>query len=116
MPIVSQTEIWDTDTQMRAIIECPVKTVNMDEKRGIYQVDTGPVLFPDLSKRYERSIEAFSLAYVAFNVSHFADFVIEQPTPIIEDGKEIAWVYHYAGIRSLKAKNLVLCISDAEGE
>lgn len=115
-PIVSQTEIWDTDTQMRAIIECPVKTMNIDEQRRIYQVDTGPVLFPDLSKRYERQIEAFSLAYVAFNAPHFADFVIEQPTPIIEDGEEIASVYHYAGIRSLKAKNLVIGISDAERE
>ncbi|MBM3239801.1 hypothetical protein FJZ31_26250 [Candidatus Poribacteria bacterium] len=112
LPIVSQTEIWDANTQMRAIIECPVKTMNMDEKRCIYQVDTGPVLFPDLSKQYERKIEAFKLAYVAFNVPHFADFVIEQPTPIVEGGKEVAWVYHYSGIRSLEAKNLVLCVGE----
>ena len=112
LPIVSQTEIWDANTQMRAIIECPVKTMNIDEKRCIYQVDTGPVLFPDLSKRYERKIEAFSLAYVAFNVPHFADFVIEQPTPIVEGGKEVAWVYHYSGIQSMEAKNLVLRVGE----
>ena len=112
LPIVTQTEIWDANTQMRAIIECPVKTMNIDEKRCIYQVDTGPILFPDLSKRYERKIEALSLAYVAFNVPHFADFIIEQPTPIVEDGKEIACVYHYSGIRSLEAKNLVLCVGE----
>jgi len=112
LPIVSQTEIWDSGSKMRAIIECPVKTMNIDEKQCIYQVDTGPILFPDLSKRYERQIEALSLAYVAFNVPHFADFVIEQPTPIIENGKEVAWVYHYSGIRSLEAKNVVLCIGE----
>ncbi|MCZ6677993.1 MAG: hypothetical protein O7E52_12160 [Candidatus Poribacteria bacterium] len=112
LPIVTQTEIWDTNTQMRAIIECPVKTMNIDEARCIYQVDTGIVLFPDLSKRYDRQIEAFSLAYVAFNAPHFADFVLEQPTPIVADGKEVACVYHYSGIRSLEAKNTVLGIGE----
>ena len=73
----------------RAIIECPVKTMNMDEQADIYQVDTGMVLFPDLSKRCDRQkIETFSLAFVAFNAPHFADFVIEKPTPIIKDGVE----------------------------
>ena len=112
LPIVTQTEIWDAKAQMRAIIECPVKTMNIDEKRRIYQVDTGIVLFPDLSKQYERKIEAFSLAYIAFNAPHFADFVIEQPTPIVEDGKEIACVYHYSGIRSLEARNTVFCVGE----
>ncbi len=112
LPIVTQTEIWDENTRMRAIIECPVKTMNMDEQRHIYQVDTGPVFFPDLSRPYERKIEAFSLAYVAFNTPHFADFVIEQPTAIVEDGKEVAWVYHYSGICSLEAKNSLFCIGE----
>jgi hypothetical protein len=112
LPIVTQTEIWDTHTHQRAIIECPVKTMNIDETAGIYQVDTGIVLFPDLSKRYDRQIETFSLAYVAFNASHFADFVIEQPTPIVEDGKKITWVYHYSGIQSLEARNTVFCIGE----
>jgi hypothetical protein len=112
LPIVTQTEIWDANTQMRAFIECPVKTMNMDEKRRIYQVDTGIVLFPDLSKRYERKIEAFRLAYLAFNAPHFADFVIEQPTPIVESGKTIAWVYHYSGILSLEARNTLFCMGE----
>ena len=112
LPIVTQTEIWDTHTHQRAIIECPVKTMNIDETAGIYQVDTGIVLFPDLSKRYDRQIETFSLAYVAFNASHFADFVIERPTAILRNGVEVAQVYHYSEIRSLEAKNTVFCIGE----
>ncbi|MCH8293068.1 hypothetical protein IH992_18415 [Candidatus Poribacteria bacterium] len=112
LPIVSQTELWDTDTQMRAIIECPVKTMNMDEKRNIYQVDTGIVLFPDLSKHYAPQIETFRLAYIAFNVPHFADFVIEQPTLIFEDGKQTTQVYHYSGVQSLEAKNSLFAIGE----
>ena len=110
LPIVTHTEIWDANTDQRAIIECPVKTMNIDKNAGIYQVDTGIVLFPDLSKRYDRQIEAFNLAYVAFNAPHFADFVIEKPTPIIENGVEVTQVYHYSEIRSLEAKNTVFCI------
>ena len=53
LPIVTHTEIWDANTHQRAIIECPVKTMNIDENADIYQVDTGIVLFPDLSKRYD---------------------------------------------------------------
>ena len=60
--------------------------MNIDEEADIYQVDTGIVLFPDLSKRYDPQIEAFSLAYVAFNVPHFADFVIERPTQLLKMG------------------------------
>ena len=112
LPIVTHTEIWAANTHQRAIIECPVKTMNIDEKADIYQVDTGIVLFPDLSKRYERQIEGFSLAYVAFNAPHFADFVIEKPTSIIEDGIEVTQVYHYSEIVSLEAKNTVYCIGE----
>ena len=112
LPIVTHTEIADANTHQRAIIECPVKTMNIDEKADIYQVDTGIVLFPDLSKRYDRQIETFNLAYVAFNAPHFADFVIEKPTPIIEDGVTVTQVYHYSEIRSLEAKNTVFCIGE----
>ena len=84
----------------------------MVEKRNIYQVDTGIVLFPDLSKCYAPQIETFRLAYVAFNTPHFADCVIEQPTPILEDGKQATQVYHYSGIQSLEAKNSLFAIGE----
>ena len=86
--------------------------MNIDEEADIYQVDTGIVLFPDLSNRYDRQIEMFSLAYVAFNASHFADFVIERPTAIIKNGVEVAQVHHYSDIRSLEAKNTLFCIGE----
>jgi hypothetical protein len=48
------------------------------------------------------------LAFVALNLPHFADFVIEQPTAVVEDGEELFKVYHYSDPFSLPAKNLVL--------
>jgi hypothetical protein len=76
-------------------------------------VDTGPVAFPDLSKRYEPRIDSLRLAFVAFNTPHFADFVIEQPTKVIEEQQEKCQIHHYSGPISLKAKNTLLAVGDA---
>ena len=111
VPIVTQTEIANPDTKLRAIIECPVKTMNISLERNIWQVDTGPIAFPDLTRRFEPSIDCLSLAFVVFNAPGFADFVIEQPTPVVENGKELCKIHHYSSPFSLPAKNTVLAVA-----
>ena len=106
VPIVTQTEITDPKTGLRAIIECPTKTMNIRAEDKMYQVDTGPIAFPDLTKRYERQIDCLRLAFLVFNTPHFTDFVIEQPTPVIEGDKKCQ-TYHYSSPFSLPAKNRV---------
>jgi len=115
VPIVTQTEIANAETGLRAIIECPVKTMNVSLDRRMYQVDTGPVAFPDLSRRFDPWIDCLHLAFVAFNAPHFADFVIEQPTPVVEGEKEVCQIYHYSSPISLPAKNTVLAVGPAGG-
>ena len=110
VPIVTQTEIENSETKLRAVIECPVKTMNVSLEREMYQVDTGPIAFPDLTQRFEPLIECLSLAFVAFNSPDFADFVVEQPTPVVEDGHERCKIYHYSNPFSLPAKNRVLAV------
>lgn len=107
-PIVTQTEIANADTGLRAIIECPTKTMNIGIDKQMYQVDTGPIAFPDLTKRRDPQIDCLSLAFVAFNAPHFADFVVEQPTPVIEGEQEKCKIYHYSSPFSMPAKNRVL--------
>lgn len=110
IPIVAQTEIYNQEEGLRAIIEYPVKTMNIHDVKNLYQTDTGPVLLPDLSRKYERVVDSIQLAFVAFNTPEFADFVIEQPTPIIKDGNELCKVYHYSKTVSLKAKNTLFAV------
>ena len=113
LPLVAQTEIWNDETKLRAIIEYPVKTINTHRERNMHQVDTGPVAFPDLSKGGKRHVDAISLAFVAFNVPTFADFLLEAPTPVREQGfkgKELCKIYHFAKRLSLKAKNRLIAI------
>lgn len=109
-PIVTQTELANERTGLRAIIECPTKTMNISLERKMYQVDTGPIAFPDLSKPYPNPIECLSLAFVVFNVPDFADFVIEQPTPVGK-GKDAARAYHYSSPFSVSARNRVFAVS-----
>jgi len=110
IPIVTQTEFQNNETGLRAVIEAPCKTMNISHTKKMYQVDTGPIAFPDLSKKYGVQIDCLSLAFIAFNADHFADFVIEAPTPIMENNKAVSTVYHYSKIRSLQVKNRIFAL------
>ncbi len=107
---VAQTEIRNEDTKLTAVIEYPVKTMNVSLDNSVYQVDTGPIL-PGSSRRFDVPIECLSWRTVAFNVPHFADFIIEQPTPIVQDEQELAQVYHYSKPFSLPAVNRLLALA-----
>ncbi len=112
IPIVSQTTLWNEETGLRAIIECPTKTMNISLEKQLYQVDTGPIAYPDISKRYDPPIDCFSLAFIAFNAPGFADFVVEQPTPVLVDGEEKAQVYHYSNPFSMPAENRLFALGN----
>lgn len=113
VPIVSRTELADETTGLKAIIEAPVKTLNISIEKSMYQVDTGPVALPDLTQRFEPRIDCLKLAFVAFNAPHFADFVVEQPTAVIEDDVEKCQIHHYSSPFSKPAKNTLLAVEDA---
>ncbi len=113
VPIVSRTELADEQTGLTAIIEAPVKTLNISIDKSMYQVDTGPIAFPDLSQRLAPRIDCLKLAFVAFNAPHFADFIVEQPTAVIEDEFEKCQIHHYSKPFSLPAKNSLLAVEDA---
>ena len=105
VPIVAQTQVRNEATGLQAIMEYPVKTMNTNRANDIYQVDTGPVAFPDLSQRHARHVDALSLSFVVFNAPHFADFVLEAPTRVGDEQ-----VYHYSKLVSLAAVNRLYAV------
>lgn len=98
-PLVAQVEI--SSAGKRAIIEFPVKTMNIHDAKDLYQVDTGPVAFPDLAGRGPIA-ERLWLAFVAFNAPHFADFILEDMAPNN--------TRHYIRQVSLPAKNRLYAV------
>jgi hypothetical protein len=102
LPLVARTEI--EHERYVAVLDYPVKTINANEREKIYQADTGPVLFPDLSREPQALIEGFELAFAAFNAPDWIEFLVRAPTPITEDVS----VYHYSRPVRLDVKNQVI--------
>ena len=103
IPLIGRVEISEGD--LSAMIEFPIKTMNANDIRPIYQVDTGPLPFPDFSMDVDLHVKRLSPAYVAYNAPDFADFVVQQPLSI--EGAEVT---HYANPVSLPAKTSVLAM------
>jgi hypothetical protein len=90
-------------------IDCPVKTINVSERDKIYQTDTGPIILPDFSryKTASRLVAVFDQAYMAFNTSNWAEFIISVPTPVAEGLS----VNHYSKVRRIeKMRNKIIAI------
>ena len=88
--LVARTTI--TEGPYTAIIEYPVKTINANERDWIYQTDTGPHLFPDLSRPGNDLLGSMQLAFSAFNGPAWIEFIVRVPTKITED----VLVWHFS--------------------
>lgn len=86
-----------------------MKTMNTNTERKVYQIDTGPVLYPHLEKKMQPLHDFISIAYIAFNKESFADFVIEQPTLV----KNNVVIPHFAGIiKNVLCRNFLYAAKD----
>ncbi|MDB6094984.1 MAG: hypothetical protein JWM32_2546 [Verrucomicrobia bacterium] len=92
-------------------IEYPVKTVNYSERHRYYQVDTGPVLFPD-EPTGPNSIECFHLAFIAHLGGDWVEFLVSRPTQL--KNLPVA-VHHFSESRRMTAQN-TLWVVDQVGE
>lgn len=103
-PIVARTEIVNTERGLRATLEYPIRTMNYNREHTRFQVDTGPLIFPDLAAEAEHPIDTLKLAHAVFNTFDYVEFVCKQPTPVEIDGQTVAAVYHYSDFRQASAK------------
>jgi len=100
--LVARTEL--ENARYHALIEYPVKTINANERDWVFQTDTGPVLFPDLTQAPEAVMTRLELAYAAFNQPDWIEFIVREPTTVAE-GVD---VYHYSRPMRCDAKNQIL--------
>ena len=105
-----RTEIADTPGKRRALIEFPVKTMNVNDINHIYQVDTGPILLPDFEAKKERLVECFQLAFVAYNKADEAYFVIQEPIPADAARPDGPKVSHYSRVIRMDSKNSLIAL------
>ena len=105
--IVGQTSLRNERTGRTAVIEYPIKTINWRTADKAWQVDTGPILLPDLSVSPDQSLHKIELAYIAFNTFEWADFVVERPTTVADEQ-----VYHYSGLVHKQTRNVLLALDE----
>lgn len=106
IPVVSHTE-YET-AEHRVLLEYPVRVVNFSERERYYQVDTGPILLPDLGRPYRTPLEGCRLAYVAHNCPDWAEFIVCVPTPLTDAIK----VHHYSqSIRIEGTRNRLIAVA-----
>lgn len=100
LPIVARTELLGEGGELLARLEYPVKTMNANDLRWMFQVDTGPLIVPDFSREVAQEIERFDVAFVVYKCFDRAEFILQRPTPV---GGALAG--HYSEVRKLRARN-----------
>ena len=120
--LVGRTELTLKDGKIQAILDYPIKTINVSDQKTLFQVDTGPLLYPNLDSPHTRTIEAFEHAFLAYKTFDRAEFISLQPTFILDTIENVAVreqllplksalsVNHYSAIRKLPAKNTLMAI------
>jgi hypothetical protein len=89
-PLTAVTEF--DSARYRVTLQYPVKTFNVNERDHVYQTDTGPVLWPDLSREPADLIAGMNLAFTAFNCPDWIEVLVRVPT----EAPNGVRVYHYS--------------------
>jgi hypothetical protein len=109
-PLVGRTEFPLGDGGWRAMLEYPIKTMNVNDQRQAFQVDTGPLVFADPQAEGDRTVDRLQLAYVAFNRLDEAYFIVQRPTTVSGAAGAEVNVCHYGDIRRMPVVNSLVCL------
>lgn len=85
-------------------MEYPIKTMNIHPERTQYQVDTGPILFADLDRAKEHTINRMCMAFVCYNGPDVAEFVLM--TSLTAQERCLA---EYTEVHRLAVRNTLYC-------
>ncbi len=107
--LVARTVLRDEATGRSAVIEYPVKTMNVLRSGPSFQVDTGPILVPDFASAAARSIERFDIAHVVYHRDDTAEFVLRRPQ-LVGTGPGAVAVTDYTVIQTHAARNTILAV------
>jgi hypothetical protein len=110
--LVARTELLADGSTLRATLQYPLKTINVDPTAQRFQVDTGPLLLPDLSASLETAIEHFARAFIAYNTFDRAEFVVQVPTPLDPRQPEGPAAAHYSRLVSMAARHEIFAVAD----
>lgn len=105
-PVVAHTKYEAVGHEV--LLEYPVRCANFSERDRYYQIDTGPILLPDISHEYKSLLEGCRLAYIAHNSPEWAEVIVCVPTPLADTIK----VHHYSeSLRIERTRNHLIALT-----
>jgi hypothetical protein len=106
--LVARTELTDETTGARAIIDYPVKTMNVRRDPMSFQVDTGPILVPRWDAASIAAPLRFDVAHAVYWKRDRAEFVLRRPHTVGEGSAGPVQVTDYSELRFDTAINSIL--------
>ncbi len=103
LPLCARTTFDALDGRYSARLDYPIKTINVHPGRERFQVDTGPLPYPDVAAATGRVVDVFVPAFVAYQELDQAEFIVQEATRLAGG----ASVIHYAGTRAITARTVI---------
>jgi hypothetical protein len=105
----ARTELTDAESGRRAILEYPIKTMNLMQEPPRFQVDTGPLILPDFTATVtNHSIECFEMAHVVYHTLDKAEFILRKPIPSDDSRSLSAATTDYSVVQIKAAQHGIL--------
>ncbi len=106
--LVARTELADPHTGARAVIDYPIKTMNVRKNPANFQVDTGPILVPRWDAADRPAPLRFDVAHVVYWQRDRAEFVLRRSMTVGSNDGEPVQVTDYSELRFENAVNSIL--------
>lgn len=105
-PMVGRTEFRDPVRKVRYVLEYPIKTMNFRPESASFQVDTGPLLVPDMKSNATKAIDRLELAHVCYNQFDRAEFILRRLTTSGDKGQgQPISIFEYSDVQEHPARN-----------
>ncbi len=102
-PMVGRTILNNEEQKWHTVLEYPLYYMNVHPPEGRFQVDLGPILYPDFNVKGESPIECLKLAYIMYNQLDAVEFAIRVPTLVVE-GQSVETL-HYSKVIKMSAQS-----------
>ena len=96
-PLIARTEVESADGQRHGTMQYPVTTMNVAPKHQMWQVDTGPVLFPDLDREADQRIDKLIPGFIVYNTAAYAELALYTDAQLAGGGT----TRHFADVRAV---------------
>ena len=109
--MVGRTALSDPDSGRQAMLEYPLNYVNVHPPDKRFQVDVGPILYPDFASTEASLVDRVRLAYVMYNQLDEVEFAIRMPTVVTEG--QSAETLHYSEVVKVSATSELYSLSES---